>query len=820
MDIKLSSKGWSGSNCSIYNGFMKFMESGTAYNLNSNIDRNNDKSIVIETRTKFNGSSGIVFFHNDSFIHGNHGEMIFEMSGSTAALKVNINNGSLIIGDYKFAPLKDDGTSTESAERIKIPAINQFITLKVEIKNKNVKCYIDNTLVITTDQSYFSSGYCGLIGNTNTEYEYIDIKKDKYEDWQRIVTRDCTTVNASEKYVEIGCLTDSTEKAKVDNPELWDTIITDNIPSIKQQLTGLTSQQYLAVTCESIGNIVIIVKANGVIKVHKYFSDDISRCKKVFDFGTPFTSCEVWIGTVDAGDTAITKPMIELRNTYSYYVESSRGNSRLSFPTSKFSISGGVIMMQYKPIISAFTNQPIFYLNDRFQASHINSGLTFRYGPNILTLPSVNMVEETIYYIAFIWNQDIMEINVYDANTDQEVYGKLDLNKYEYEADPANFPLDDYDFMYVGSNALMSTNALIDNLLVANGNIKMDDVRNKMLYNMDLNGSTVISANFNKETLLYNENEINIPFFNVESPLVIKDVDNDVLFQRVTFVDMETNKSVLHGSQRFRCEKIDDSVCEIPFENLVAVWVEDEDGSYHESSFYTQLNNKTGSTFVSIQDISNYHVGKIFTVFYIIKDTYCLNYDESSNNYIINLSNVYGGQIDITIQENEGLDNMLLKTVDLNPFKSHINNGFIYLEEKPRPLSSFNVKLSPDSLVANGYDYSVITIDCLDKDGVNTNNVDVSVRMKNRYGTLEKYIEPSTQEWLDHATIYGEESAYETYGYMIDEEVSHGRYVYTLIANYYGRSDSNISDLIDYVMITDKKSGISVEIPIRLVREW
>ena len=71
------------------------------------------------------------------------------------------------------------------------------------------------------------------------------------------------------------------------------------------------------------------------------------------------------------------------------------------------------------------------------------------------------------------------------------------------------------------------------------------------------------------------------------------------------------------------------------------------------------------------------------------------------------------------------------------------------------------------------------------------------------------------QEWLDYKDRYGEEDTIRRYGNIITDEHRAGRFIYKYTAG----TQITEAEKIDNITITDKISGIEIQIPIRLVRE-
>jgi hypothetical protein len=126
------------------------------------------------------------------------------------------------------------------------------------------------------------------------------------------------------------------------------------------------------------------------------------------------------------------------------------------------------------------------------------------------------------------------------------------------------------------------------------------------------------------------------------------------------------------------------------------------------------------------------------------------------------------------------------------------------------------VKVTPQSLLADGYQTATITIDCIAADGVSTSNADLSFT-RTKYGTLTKYISEEEQEFLDkyntEKLLNGEESAIEKYGYFITDEHRSGRFIY----KYHVHAITTGGRLTEKIIFMDNKTGVGTEVQIQIM---
>lgn len=213
--------------------------------------------------------------------------------------------------------------------------------------------------------------------------------------------------------------------------------------------------------------------------------------------------------------------------------------------------------------------------------------------------------------------------------------------------------------------------------------------------------------------------------------------------------------------------------------------------------------------------IDDYLSGNEIFFEYSLKDSYCINYNKDYDQYEISLSNVDDSNLKVQYEEDAGLDRRVIRTVELNPFKSTNNTGFIYIEDVPRELETFDIKITPDSVMADGFDTATISIDCYSKSGATTSNVDLDITSKHGYGSIERYVDDIEKEWLIYRDLYGKDETIARYGDLVTEEHRSGRFIYKYTAKMI--TDKGY-EIIDQLIIKDRISKIGIQVPIRLVR--
>lgn len=142
---------------------------------------------------------------------------------------------------------------------------------------------------------------------------------------------------------------------------------------------------------------------------------------------------------------------------------------------------------------------------------------------------------------------------------------------------------------------------------------------------------------------------------------------------------------------------------------------------------------------------------------YKVKDSFVFYYDENKNPKII-LSDTYDN---IKVYYEGASDTNYYQTEEpsLNPIKSHITSGFLYLTNQIAELDHFDIGASPDAIRGDGISTSLIVVDAFDAHDLPVLNigpgknkeisVDVSLVLE---GTEEEL--PSSGEVIHRATYY------------------------------------------------------------------
>lgn len=841
MDTNLELYGWSGSgDCSLDPAAKKitFIEKSLITNAHTYYNTNNFLKVSASFLFK-SVDNGLVLWYNNTI-----GNIIFSCNDTKLEIKKTHLNRETVVKNTRFDILG-----------ITPPAENETINLKAEINKNHVIFYYNDQSVFEIEDNSFNGGYFGLFGDANTVCTSFAIDAKEPTGWQY--------------YTEAGTIIKRI--GEIPNFELEVIIADDTSPKnayIYQDVNIQDAGTY-TLSFDYVGNIYAeIYQDDTLVDSAELNSTDYTKGINVFDITTPGL-ISIRIGSKVKGSSKIAKPQLEYKSFNTSYVSDIRGSSKVTFPSKKLNIELGALGLWIIPSHNYSTgNLPIFYYNNEFRLDYTSQNFVLSYGTKTLSI-NKPIEEGKAYYISCSWEtQSLIILNIYDRESQENFTNSISLGIEDIEKS---------DFIYVGSNPSETGNVTVDNLVIMNGPITLDEVRYHRYQENLYDERTIVKCGFNMETFNYDKNRISVPIARADSPIIIQTSEGKE-YNRVCFLDEEGNYTLYHkenfifnGTRTFnlRFNNIikaiaysstirDDFITTINDNqvtlNNIDIKVEREllstnNGIVYSARFKNWMKDKNviiemedeennivvvpeeeyvinyedgsielpGMAILNIYASYNYtnYIGKEITIMYIIEDTYCLNYSNVFNQYEVQLSNVDGKDIYLTYQNTDGVMTKRLKTIELNPFKSVNNSGFIYIEDTPRELKTFDVKITPDSLVANGHDTATITIDCLSEGGTPTSNVELELKKTIASNELFRYISPEEQEWLDYRDEYGEEATIKRYGNLTTDEHRSGRFIY----KYKAGTQITENEKIDNITITDKVSKIEIQIPIRLVRE-
>lgn len=790
MENNLELYGWGSSgNCSIdtTNNQLQFIEK--SYITNENTFQNNRKKVIVSAKFMFKEvDNGLVLWYNNTI-----GQLIFSTDGIIFELKRTFENREIALEHTSFDALV-----------IIPPIVNEEIELKTIINGSHILCYYNDVLVIEAEDNTFSEGYFGLYGEANALCSSFSLETNKISEWITYVENG-TSINRrddADGRIEINITDDSVPKK-----------------AYIYQDFNITTPGNHTVSMDYIGGVYIQVLKDGVAIADSTFTSLYSISRDSLTFNIPTAGIiTILIGSETKGTHSFTEPQLEFRSFNTSFTDSTRDSSKVTFPVKELNTDLASISFWIIPKHDySIGSLPLFYYNDSFRLDYNTQNFILTYGSKTISVLKTIEANKK-YHISCSWeNQDMAILNIHDEDLDEDAYDyvSLDLETIMHS-----------DYMYLGSNANETGNLTLDNLLIINGLVTVDELLAVRFDSVVTMKNIVVHCTFNKESLIYDGNVISVPIARSDSPIIIQ-AESGINYDRVYFV--EDGKYTINYKEIFTYED-EIPTFKIKFDNIVKANV------YTKNRTKIFEDVKINGNLITVND-PDLIIGEEIIISYILKNTYCINYIDEFDQYEMQLSNTDGSDIVITYQDKEGRDRKLVRTVELNPFKSVNNYGFIYIEDVARELETFDIKITPDSLVADGYDVATITIDCLSKGGAPTSNVakyEFTTDTEGNEIIIEKhglnvtsaligevpiYVSPEEDQWNKYAEEYGEEAAIKRYGHFITDEHRSGRFIYKYKAPRILREEGIPSEVIDKITITDRVSEIGVQIPIRLVRE-
>lgn len=782
MDINLEQYGWSGDvPCSINDAANRIDFTGDGYIYNTNTFQEKGKKIEVSGSFLFNSvDMGLVLWYNNKI-----GMFIFSTDGEILEIKRIYEGNESILQ-----------RTTLSASGIAKPDNYDAVQLSVELVDNQILCYYNSQQVLEVEDSAFKEGYFGIYGESNAMCSSFNLVTESIPNWT-VNTSQGSGIKTQENSVEFSISAG----------------LTTGDSSISQDVDIISSGDY-TVSFDYKGEIYLdVYQGATLINSYQFISiDSVTRGSATITINTPqiFTFT---IGTRSEGTHNITYPQLEKRSFDTSYVEQSRGDSKVTFPVKELNKDIGAIGMWIKPTYDYLTGSlPIFYYAENFRLDYTSGNFVLVYGSKTISISKL-IEENKDYYISCSWeNGSYLGLNIHDEELGTDHNGSATLNSESVVHS---------DYIYIGSNEAESGNFVIDNLTAINGIVLLDELNSNRYDEEVYNEKTVLKCSFNERTLIYDKNKLSIPIPRVDSPVIVSTLSGKE-YERVYF--LEDGKYSLFNTEEFYYDGVV-NVFEVDFDNIASLKAySSEDGQ--------PLTAEVDGREVTV-DIPAEYEDTYITLSYSLMDTFCINYNKELKQYYMKLSNADGEDILIQYEDYYGTEEKLLRTVELNPFKSSNHEGFIYIEDKARKLETFDIKISPDSIVANGKDVATITIDCLSIGGMPTSNVsgfkiitdgegnetieDVyGLNVKSNIGSpISRYISPEEETYNKYKEEHGEEAAKNKYGNLVTEEHRSGRFIY----KYKAPGSIEEQSMTDKINIYDTISGIGVQIPIRIVRE-
>jgi hypothetical protein len=602
----------------------------------------------------------------------------------------------------------------------------------------NIKCYYNGTLIFNIEQNAFSKGTFGIYGANGTVCNAFKVESAAILGWERSWKTDqtgCVTTVASNglQVIQMQKGTDS------------------DLAGVHTYINTEAGEDY-TLSVNYTGSIAMnVVEGETTLAEATGYSESGDTVSLLF---TPTgTSVDVNINA-NGESLTIKEPQIEQRTFATSFTADTRESSLFSFPASKIDRYHGAISMWVSPIHDYSDGiLPIFYYNNSFKAVYSNGGFSFTYGDSVLTVP-YTLTAKGKYHIICRWlNGSDIAVNIYDEMTDT-----LD------ELSITEKTIDISGVIYFGCTPTICGNLTMDTLIGYSGNMTVDQMKSFRSESSTNDNRIVINSNFTNNTLMYTNNKIIIPKSKPLTPIIVEDEGGNT-YERVYFVN--NGEYTIYDKKTFTYTGT--NTFTVDYDDILSA------RAYTDTTVYNDLSIDGALITVNDLPLNSTTITEV-TIEYTPRNVFSIVYDKASDEHLVQLCNTNGSSIVITYENDFGAETKLVDTVEANPFKSANNNGFVYVTQKPIPVTTLDAMATPDALLADGHQVSTIIIDCIGQGGVPTSNASLAVSLANgnKYGRIEKYISDEEQQWINlfeaEKALNGEEAATEKYGNLITDE--------------------------------------------------
>lgn len=654
------------------------------------------------------------------------------------------------------------------------------VALKAELFRTNIKCYLGTTLVFNLEQSTYIEGLFGVYGATGASCASFTVQCNSTAGWTKSLFPGCHIAIENEQvtFLNQNTLGDS--------------------HYIEQSTTLVIGKTY-TLSCLYQGSMDIRILNGGdqsLLDSTTVLSAELAPMS--LTFAAANTDTVIQIGTGVVGTLVFTTPQLEQKTFATSYVEVDRDRATLSFPANKVDKENGALALWFS-MTHDYTSGtlPIFYYNDSFKIWYTAGSLWFKYGTFIQEC-TIELDANKPYHIIAYWkNGNVCGINLLtDAGTEDESDTHIEV--------PVSLMTIPYsDTLMIGCDGTISGNVVIDTIVIYAGQTNVSDMVIYRTEPIHEDNRIAVKTDFTNDTLVFSKNKITVPVPKPNTPVIVQD-DNDVTYDRVYYIN--NGQYVLYNTKSFTYT--DSKSITVEYDSFVKL------EAYSGTKIFTNVTN-TGNV-ITVNDLTDSDEGQMITVSYMPRNVFYARYNTSMKGYEIEISNTDGRPITITYEDVLGEDSTLVDTIEANPFKATNNNGFVYVIGNPLSLLSLDIKATPEAVIADGYQIVTISVDCIAEDGTPTGNVELVIDAL-KYGTISRYFSADEQALIDAYNIekdlHGEEAAVAMYGNIVTDEARSGRYIYKYRVN----NITGSSTLTERIIITDKKSGIGTEIPIKIV---
>lgn len=805
-------------NCDIIDNQLVFSEESVVIRKNQEW-----KNVEVSADFLYKGSDiGIVLCYNSI------GYLLFKVSTSECKLlRIPIlnNNENITIGEPRTLKIEKLQTNLTA---------DTELSLRVVREGTNVKGYLEDNLVLNTEESLYKVGKIGLYGNSGEVSKGVLVKQLFSEQWSIVNKRDGDCVSLER-------LEDGSAALQLDLATSSDLIV-----GASQTISTEIGKQY-TVQCSYVGSEIHVSFAG--IEVEGALEGEGAATYSQ-TFTATETSHDLIVGGKSPSRLSILDVQVEekpYKTSYTYNESNTapaiRGDASLSYPLNNINILQGSVSLWLKPRVDyslmSLSEKPlgIFYYGDDLDSSiriyYNGVSVVFNYGAASVSYP-ISLLEGEVYHIVATWDAVRDKIQLFVLS--KEGTANPDDMKIEESSSLSSLNIIS-EKIDVGGDALSRVcNGVIDNFIVYNRAISPKDIYLLFVSERepDDNGNMLIRANFNNGIGNFDWTTIDInPLPLPGSPVIVKKSDGTIM-RKVSFTDSDSNKYVPYYKEVITYKGGD----------IVSVSVGDLDYKFFNMGIYSEnglkiagiedinIESSEGKNIKLLYPLPEDYLDKDLEVWYQPKDCYTVDFNVNDA-CRITLGKNDGEPVSVIYEANPDIgDYSLAETVELNSVNNPNNQGFMYITQEAGEAEIFRASLSPDEIVANGYDYSLIILEIVDKYGNPVSNVDYEFATKSKrftgfpmklnYGSIQPYKSPEYEKYLQDKQDYldlghTDLEWYENYGHFIGLNERAGRQIFLYKSNRLVPRKAENTEAIEKILVRDSVSGLGTEIKIRLV---
>jgi len=548
---------------------------------------------------------------------------------------------------------------------------------------------------------------------------------------------------------------------------------------------------------------------SAVIGIDDDYTSDTNDTGTVKRVSRTFIASEeahrIFIGSSGEQTIAVANVQVEQHPYATQFTPSARGEGSITIPSSSISPIVGTLYISYTPLTEITEEINIISLTGSEMSIKTDGNtVTFYYGE---TSTSVNIPIETgnEVQIAASWNASDNEFEMQLIKLMVCIEGSVASN-YATVSSNDHISIAEDSILMIGAQE--SIPAIYKNLRIYDY-IFGDSfgVPDDYVYAAALQG--VITT--------YDNSYIEISPAPVNGqPILVYDEDGP--YTHIAFVD--NNKLVPYTTEMhtWRGEPI--SLHYVVDPSFVIV-IKDEKGVplLNSDEGKIIISGNTLTLDVAEEEIEERSEDELYegNIWITYRPAKCFTSEFFDDKCVIRLTGFCGKPVTIVYESNPyDYEHALIDTADLNPMNNPNNFGFIRIHQRTDVATSFDVKVTPETLRANGHEFTVIIIDAKDGVGNPVSNVNYTFSGL-RYGTLERYITDEQAEFIARRDNAEDQASFRSEnGYLITLNEMAGRQIFIYTPRRHTNLDPTYGT-VEEINLLDTESGLGMAIDIRLM---